>query len=116
MSEWQVTGFEGASLTVFWHAVQEVIFEGKAAVPLAALTGRFQKGFFLQPGSYELYGRVRVRPGALGDRLFPGYFKCTPKSTIIPGKLLPFRPGAPMHSHRNWATWDPCLRLVRFIT
>ena len=67
---------------------QEVLFEGKAAVPLPSLAGRFQKAFFLHPGSYELYGRVRLRPASLGDRLYPLYFKVTPKSTIIPGELV----------------------------
>ena len=65
--------------------MQEVLYKGKAAVPLSGLAGRFEKAFFLHPESYELYGRVRVRPGALGDRLYPGYFKCSPNSTIIPG-------------------------------
>jgi hypothetical protein len=42
--------------------VQVVTYEGRAAVPLAPLLGGFQKAFFLQPRSLDLYGRVKVSP------------------------------------------------------
>ena len=47
------------SLTV---ACQVVVYQGLAAVPLHFLFGRFKKSFFLHPTTYELYGRVGVRP------------------------------------------------------
>lgn len=63
---------------------QEIIYKGKAAVPLSGLFGHFEKAFFLHPDTYEVYGRVRLKPGVLGDTLYPLYFKCTPKQTVIP--------------------------------
>ena len=66
--------------------MQEIVFNGKAAVPLSAVTGHFQKAFFLHTKTYELYGRVRLQPGVLGDQLYPLYFKCAPQSTVIPGE------------------------------
>ena len=43
-------------------ACQVVVYQGLAAVPLHFLFGRFKKSFFLHPTTYELYGRVGVRP------------------------------------------------------
>ena len=43
-------------------ACQVVMYQGLAAVPLHFLLGRFKKSFFLHPTTYELYGRVGVRP------------------------------------------------------
>lgn len=68
---------------------QEALYEGKAAVPLPSLFSRFQKSFFMS-GDNQLYGRVRLRPAVLGDRLYPLYFKAFPRSTIIPGGQLLF--------------------------
>ena len=38
------------------------MYQGLAAVPLHFWFGRFKKSFFLHPTTYELYGRVGVRP------------------------------------------------------
>ncbi len=39
---------------------QVVVYEGRAAVPMNALLGGFQKVFFCQPRTYDLFGRVQV--------------------------------------------------------
>ena len=39
---------------------QVVTYEGRAAVPLNAILGGFRKLFFLQPRTFEMYGRVQV--------------------------------------------------------
>lgn len=71
--------------------LQVAVFEGRAAVPAARLSGalrlnRFRKAFFLHPDSEDLLGRVDVGKGALGDALYPLYFKATVGSTIVPGE------------------------------
>ncbi|EIE24458.1 hypothetical protein COCSUDRAFT_61884 [Coccomyxa subellipsoidea C-169] len=59
-------------------------FEGRAAVPLNSLFGGFRKLFFLQPRTFDLYGRVQVQKGPLGDLLYPLYYKCTIDTSTIP--------------------------------
>ncbi|KAK9804587.1 hypothetical protein WJX73_003329 [Symbiochloris irregularis] len=81
---------------------EEALYEGKAAVPLPSLVSKFQKSFFLDANN-QLYGRVRLRPAVLGDRLYPLYFKAFPKSTIIPATQeladmsLEYLPGEKLH-------------------
>ena len=52
----------------FVVACQVVVYQGLAAVPLHFLFGRFKKSFFLHPTTYELYGRVGVRPRLAASR------------------------------------------------
>ena len=42
--------------------MQVVRYHGRAAVPLPGLFGGFSKVFFVQPETFELYGRVQVIP------------------------------------------------------
>ena len=39
---------------------QVATYEGRAAVPLTSIFGGFRKLFFLQPRTFDLYGRVQV--------------------------------------------------------
>lgn len=46
-------------------ARQVAVFEGRAAVPVASIAGGFRKVFFLQPGTFDLFGRVQVGPACI---------------------------------------------------
>ncbi|EFN59920.1 hypothetical protein CHLNCDRAFT_49358 [Chlorella variabilis] len=60
-------------------------FRGKAALPTHVLgVSSFSKAFFLQPGSEQLYGRVLLGKGPLGDLLYPLYFKATVGPCVVP--------------------------------
>ncbi|GMH45031.1 hypothetical protein BSKO_12988 [Bryopsis sp. KO-2023] len=52
-------------------------YDGIAALPAFNFLGlnRFQKAYFLEPESDDLYGRVLLNRGPPGDSLYPGYFK-----------------------------------------
>ena len=69
---------------------QVSIFNGKAAVPLGGIFG-FQKAFFLHPETDELYGRVQLQKGPLGNALYPLYYRASVEPSIIAGTtILPF--------------------------
>lgn len=52
---------EGVQLRVYPVMSEQVAtFEGRAAVPLTSILGGFRKLFFLQPRTFDLYGRVQV--------------------------------------------------------
>ncbi|CAL5222355.1 g4707 [Coccomyxa viridis] len=61
-----------------------VRYRGRAAVPLPGVFGGFSKVFFVQPDTFELYGRVEVQKGPLGDLLYPLYFRCNIGPSSIP--------------------------------
>ena len=62
-------------------------FRGKAALPTHVLgVSSFSKAFFLQPGSEQLYGRVLLGKGPLGDLLYPLYFKATVGPCVVPSE------------------------------
>lgn len=61
-------------------------FDGIAALPLPFSFGinLFEKSFFLDTQTFEPYGRLNVKRGALGNWLYPGYFKVTAEALTIP--------------------------------
>ena len=67
--------------------LQTTVFRGKAAAPLSGLFG-FQKAFFLHPQTEELYGRVQLQKGPLGDALYPLYYKASVETSFIPGTVM----------------------------
>lgn len=70
--------------------MQVTTFTGKAAVPLGGIFG-FQKAFFLHPETDELYGRVQLQKGPLGNALYPLYYRASVEPSIIAGTIiLPF--------------------------
>ena len=64
--------------------LQVVIFDGKADALFSGLF-RFQKAFFLHPETKELYGRVQLQKGPLGNILYPLYYTCSIDPAIVPG-------------------------------
>ncbi|KAK9819482.1 hypothetical protein WJX81_005355 [Elliptochloris bilobata] len=66
------------------HPGQVVVYQGLAALPLHFWFGRFKKSFFLHPNTFELYGRVGVEKGVLGDMLYSLYFKGAIAPTAVP--------------------------------
>ena len=62
-------------------------FAGKAAVPISGMF-KFQKAFFLHPKTDELYGRVQLQKGPLGNALYPLYYKASVTPSLIPGMAL----------------------------
>lgn len=72
----------------FLRAVLQVTeFAGKAAVPLSGMF-KFQKAFFLHPKTDELYGRVQLQKGPLGNALYPLYYKASVMPSLVPGMAL----------------------------
>lgn len=67
--------------------VQVTVFAGKAAVPLGGIFG-FQKAFFLHPETDELYGRVQLQKGPLGNALYPLYYRASVEASIIAGTII----------------------------
>ncbi|KAI7838681.1 hypothetical protein COHA_007483 [Chlorella ohadii] len=73
-----------------WHDLPTSIsqlshFRGKAALPTHALgISSFGKAFFLHPDTEELYGRVLLGKGPLGDLLYPLYFKANVGTFVVP--------------------------------
>lgn len=64
---------------------QLALFRGKAALPTHALgISSFSKAFFLHPGTEQLYGRVLLGKGPLGDALYPLYFKASVGPSVVP--------------------------------
>lgn len=61
---------------------QVTVFDGKAAVPASGLF-KFQKAFFLHPKTDELYGRVQLQKGPLGNALYPLYYKACVTPSLI---------------------------------
>ncbi len=62
-------------------------FTGKAAVPFSGMF-KFQKAFFLHPKTDELYGRVQLQKGPLGNALYPLYYKASVMPSLVPGMAL----------------------------
>lgn len=58
-------------------------FAGKAAVPFSGMF-KFQKAFFLHPKTDELYGRVQLQKGPLGNALYPLYYKASAAPSLVP--------------------------------
>lgn len=86
--------------------LQIVTFDGKADAPLSRLFC-FQKAFFLHSESKDLYGRVQLQKGPLGNVLYPLYYTSGIGPAIVPGiiklqlvtvKLLD-RNARPGHAH-----------------
>ena len=73
-----------STLTHQWLCLQVVEFEGKAAVPISGLF-KFRKAFFLHPKTDELYGRVDLQKGPLGNALYPLYYKASVAPSLVPG-------------------------------
>ncbi|KAL3131950.1 hypothetical protein ABBQ38_007646 [Trebouxia sp. C0009 RCD-2024] len=91
---------------------QVTVFTGKAAVPLGGIFG-FQKAFFLHPETDELYGRVQLQKGPLGNALYPLYYKASVGPSIIAAtdeltdvQLQYYSPEnlclEPQHLPKNW--------------
>lgn len=66
---------------------QVTVFTGKAAVPLGGIFG-FQKAFFLHPETDELYGRVQLQKGPLGNALYPLYYRASVEASIVAGTTV----------------------------
>lgn len=64
------------------------MFDGKADAVFSGLF-RFRKAFFLHPQSEEVYGRVQLQKGPLGNVLYPLYFSCSIAPAIVPGTASP---------------------------
>ena len=78
---------------------QLALFRGKAALPTHALgISSFSKAFFLHPGTEQLYGRVLLGKGPLGDALYPLYFKASVGPSVVPSESRP--PAAPAPAAR----------------
>lgn len=61
------------------------LFSGKAALPTHVLgISSFSKAFFLHPQTEQLYGRVLLGKGPLGDALYPLYFKASVGPSVVP--------------------------------
>ena len=67
--------------------LQVVIFDGKADALFSGLF-RFQKAFFLRPETKDLYGRVQLQKGPLGNILYPLYYTCSIDPAIVPGTFF----------------------------
>lgn len=74
-------------VVLIYFAAQVTIFTGKAAVPLGGIFG-FQKAFFLHPETDELYGRVQLQKGPLGNALYPLYYRASVEPSIIAGIII----------------------------
>ncbi|KAK9909479.1 hypothetical protein WJX75_002916 [Coccomyxa subellipsoidea] len=85
----ELAGVQGPEYSLYDDFPEELnevaTYEGRAAVPLTSIFGGFRKLFFLQPRTFDLYGRVQVRKGPLGDLLYPLYYKCSIGTSTIPG-------------------------------
>ena len=70
--------------------MQIVSYQGKPwlAPAFENLFG-FQKSFFLDEKSDEVYGRVQLQKGPLINRLYPLYFKVRVGTAVIPGACTP---------------------------
>lgn len=68
---------------------QLALFAGKAALPTHVLgISSFSKAFFLHPATEQLYGRVLLGKGPLGDVLYPLYFKASVGPSVVPSECL----------------------------
>ncbi|KAL4447433.1 hypothetical protein ABPG75_004652 [Micractinium tetrahymenae] len=64
---------------------QLALFRGKAALPTHVPgISAFSKAFFLHPQTEQLYGRVLLGKGPLGDLLYPLYFKTSVGPSVVP--------------------------------
>ena len=77
----------GVSLLSCVPFLQVTEFAGKAAVPFSGMF-KFQKAFFLHPKTDELYGRVQLQKGPLGNALYPLYYKASAAPSLVPGRAL----------------------------
>jgi hypothetical protein len=65
--------------------MQVRVYNGRAVIPYSAILGRFDKVFFRQANSPELYGRVELMLPAISNRIYSNYFACSIGRSIIPG-------------------------------
>ena len=78
------------------------LFRGKAALPTHVLgISSFSKAFFTHPSTEQLYGRVLLGKGPLGDLLFPLYFRADVGPAVVPSERGAGAPAAGRAAQRR---------------